>query len=96
MSVSFDLELGEAIRTAAEEESLSVSAWLAEAARARLKNKLLGEAMDAWKAKYGDITEEELEEARADFALARKMAHEKREREREQGRKKEARRGARP
>ena len=85
MSVYFDLELGEAIRKAADEASLSVSAWLAQAAQARLKHKALGEFIAAWEEEFGEITDEELEEARADFARAKEMA-----------RKKAARRDARP
>jgi hypothetical protein len=43
MSVSFDLELGEAIRAAASDASQSVSAWLAQAARDRLRLEALGQ-----------------------------------------------------
>ena len=63
MSVSFDLELGSAIRTSAEESSLSVSAWLAEAARAQLRRKALGDAVAAWERKYGRLSEQEVKAA---------------------------------
>lgn len=63
MSVSFDLELGEAIRTSAAEGNQSVSAWLAEAARDRLRLEALGEAVDAWEGEYGPLTDAEVAEA---------------------------------
>lgn len=65
MSVSFDLELGEAIRASAAAEKKSVSAWLAEAARDRLRLDAMGEAIQAWEAKFGALTEAELAEAEA-------------------------------
>ena len=64
LSVSFEPELGEAIRAAAEAEDASVSAWLAEAARDRLRNLALGVALDELIAESG-LTEEELAEAGA-------------------------------
>lgn len=64
LSVSFEPELGEAIRAAAEAEDATVSAWLAEAARDRLRNLALGVALDELIAESG-LTEEELAEAGA-------------------------------
>lgn len=63
MSVSFDLELGEAIRTSAAGGRQSVSAWLAEAARDRLRLGALGEAVTAWEQEFGPLTEAELADA---------------------------------
>ena len=63
MSVSFDLELGEAIRNSAEEGNQSVSAWLAEAARDRLRLEALGEAVSTWEEKFGPLTDAEVAEA---------------------------------
>ena len=63
MSVSFDLELGEAIRTSASSAKESVSAWLAQAARDRLRLEALGEAVAAWEAEHGRLTEAEVAEA---------------------------------
>lgn len=65
MSVSFDLELGEAIRTSAAEGNQSVSAWLAEAARDRLRLEALGEAISAWEQEFGALTDAEIAEAEA-------------------------------
>ena len=42
---------------------MSLSAWFAEAAEERLRNYLLGKALDAWQAEDGPFTEEEMEEA---------------------------------
>lgn len=63
MSVSFDLELGEAIRTSALATDRSVSAWLAEAARDRLRLEALGEAVTAWEEKFGSLTDTEVQQA---------------------------------
>jgi hypothetical protein len=65
LSVSFEPELGEAIREAAEAEDATVSAWLAEAARDRLRNLALGVALDELIAETG-LTEEELAAAGAE------------------------------
>jgi len=63
MSVSFDLTLGAAIREAAERGDSSVSAWLAEAARDRLRNEALAVALRSWEAEFGSLTDEELDAA---------------------------------
>ena len=67
LSVSFELELGEAIRTSAVHAGQSVSAWLAEAARDRLRLEALGGAVAAWEERYGPLTDAEV--ARAESAL---------------------------
>ena len=63
MSVSFDLELGEAIRSSAAGEGRSVSAWLAEAARDRLRLVALGVAVAAWEEQFGALSAAEVAEA---------------------------------
>lgn len=63
MSVSFDLELGAAIRTAAHGTKSSVSAWLAEAARDRLRSEELGHAVSSWEREFGPLTEAEIAKA---------------------------------
>lgn len=65
MSVSFDLELGEAIRSSAAGRNQSVSAWLAEAARGHLRLEALGQAVSAWEARFGALTDVEVAEAEA-------------------------------
>lgn len=70
MSVSFELELGEAIRTSALGAGRSVSAWLAEAARDRLRLEALGQAVDAWEQEHGVLSDAELARAHADLDRA--------------------------
>lgn len=65
LSVSFEPELGDAIREAAAAEGATVSAWLAQAARARLRNLALGVALDEIIAETG-YSEEELMAAAAE------------------------------
>ena len=72
MSISFAPELGDAVRDAAERAGMSLSAWLAEAAQAKLraeedeqeahKRRMrgLGEFLDEWEAEHGAFTEAEL------------------------------------
>lgn len=67
MSVSFDLELGEAIRVAAHDSGQSVSAWLAEAARDRLRLEALEQAVASWEQEFGPLTDTEI--AHADRVL---------------------------
>jgi hypothetical protein len=62
LSVSFDPELAEAVKQAAEEEDETVSAWLAEAARQRVRNLLLGKFVAEMMEEHG-WTEADLEAA---------------------------------
>ncbi|MGQ0680485.1 MAG: hypothetical protein ACT4OM_12670 [Actinomycetota bacterium] len=73
MSVSFDLALGEAIRGSAARAGQSVSAWLGEAARDRLRLAALGEAMVAWKAEYGPLTQAEVASAEIELDNASRL-----------------------
>ena len=70
MSVSFDLELGEAIKVSATGSGRSVSAWLADAARDRLRLESLGQAVAAWEQEFGPLTDPEV--ANADRLLDRR------------------------
>lgn len=70
LSVALDPALGAAVREAAAAKSTSVSAWLARAAENQLRNQRLGEALDAWEAEDGPLTEEELAAARQRVADA--------------------------
>jgi hypothetical protein len=69
LSVSFDPDLGDAIRTAAKRSGGSVSRWLAEAAAAKLRAEALSEFLDAWEAEHGPLTAEELATATAELGL---------------------------
>jgi hypothetical protein len=78
MSVSFDLKLGAAIKKSAARSSLSVSAWLAEAARDRLRRQALGEAIETWETTHGTLTEAELADAERQLDRAAKRRTKKR------------------
>lgn len=62
-SVTMDPELGRSVRDAAARAGVSVSQWLGTAAADRLRNDLLGAALDAWEAEDGPFTEAELNAA---------------------------------
>jgi len=70
-SVTMDPELGAAVRGAAERAGLSVSGWLAQAAADRLRNDLLGVALDAWEAEDGPFGDDELDAAAATLGITR-------------------------
>jgi hypothetical protein len=63
LSVALDAELGTAVRQAAAEAGMSVSAWVGAAAADRIRNELLGAALDAYEADMGAFSDEELDEA---------------------------------
>lgn len=69
-SVTMPPELGEGVRQAAARQGTSVSAWLSEAAADRLRNELLGAALDAWESEDGPFTEAELDAAASRLGLA--------------------------
>lgn len=64
-SVTMPPELGNAVRKAAAREGASVSTWLSEAAADKIRNELLGAALDAWEAENGPFSDEELNAAAA-------------------------------
>lgn len=72
MSISMSPELGDGVRLAAEREGLSVSAWLAEAAAARLRSQALATLLAEWQSKHGKITPRELAKARVELGYARR------------------------
>lgn len=49
-----------------------MSTWLVAAAAQRLRNDLLGEALDRWEAEDGPFSDEELDAAAAALGAARK------------------------
>lgn len=71
LSISLDHQLGDEVRVAAERAGVSVSAWLAGAAAARLRKQALAEFLSSWQAKHGKITAAELATARAELDRAR-------------------------
>jgi hypothetical protein len=62
-SVTMPPDLGEGVRQAAARQGIS------EAAADRLRNELLGAALDDWEAEDGTFTEAELHEAAARLGL---------------------------
>jgi hypothetical protein len=71
MSISMDPQLGDDVRSAAERAGVSVSAWLADAAAARLRKQALSDFLATWQAKHGKITAKELSKARAELGYTR-------------------------
>lgn len=69
-SVTMPPELGEGVRRAAARQGTSVSTWLTEAAADKLRNELLGAALDQWEAEDGPFTQAELDEAASRLGLA--------------------------
>jgi hypothetical protein len=65
LSVSFEAELGDAVRAAAKRSGAGISGWLAQAATARLRADALSEFLDDWEAQHGPLTDEELATAAA-------------------------------
>jgi hypothetical protein len=63
ISITMDPELGTSVREAAARSGSSVSAWLAAAAADRLRNELLGAALDAWEAESTPFSDKELDAA---------------------------------
>ncbi len=68
MTVSIEAELASAVREAAEADSQTLSAWLADAARQRLAVRGLAGIIAEWETIHGDFTEDELGAARTHLA----------------------------
>jgi hypothetical protein len=67
LSVSFAPDLGDAVRDAARDKGASLSAWLAEAAAAKLREQALADYLEEWEKQHGELTSEELAKAAADL-----------------------------
>ena len=65
-------DLGAAVRNAAERAGTSVSGWLAAAAADRLRNDLLGAALDAWEDEDGPFSDDELDQAARTLGVPRR------------------------
>lgn len=72
LSVTMPPEVGAAVRDAAAREGSSVSNWLTAAAAQRLRNELLGAALDHWEAEQGPFSSEELNAAAAALSTKRR------------------------
>ena len=75
MSISLEGELADAVRAAARKAGKGLSAWVAEAAMAKLRNEGLRELLDEWEVEHGPITVEELARAEKELGLRRKRQH---------------------
>lgn len=69
MSISFDPELGDAVRAAAAEVGKPLSSWLAEAAAAKLRAEALARFLDDWEADHGVLTAAEIARAERELGL---------------------------
>jgi hypothetical protein len=63
LSITLEPSLGAAVRKAAKRAGLSVSAWIAEATAARIRNVALRDALDAWDEEDGALTANEVQAA---------------------------------
>lgn len=69
LSVSFDPDLGDAVRDAAKRGGRGLSGWLAEAAQAKLRSEALGDFLDGWEAEHGVLRGDQLAAAAAELRL---------------------------
>jgi hypothetical protein len=70
LSVSFAPEVGDAVREAAHARGSSISAWLEDAAAAKLRSQALAEYLREWEAVHGALSEDELARAAAELGVA--------------------------
>ena len=70
LSISFEPELGDAVRSAAGKAGKPVSSWLAEAAVSKLRAEALAEFLSGWQAEHGALTAEEIGRAERELGLA--------------------------
>ena len=71
-TISMDPELRDQIDAAAASAGVSFSAWLADAARQRLRKERLLGLIAEWEAEHGEITEDEAASARAELGIDRR------------------------
>lgn len=64
ITISLDGDLAEALRQAAAEDNVNVSAWVAGSLQDRLRSRGLAAVIADWEAEHGAFTEAELDEAR--------------------------------
>ena len=70
LSISFEPELGDAVRSAAAQAGKPVSAWLAEAAAGKLRAGALAEFLTGWEAGHGVLTAGESARAERELGVA--------------------------
>ena len=64
ITISLDKQLAEALRQAAAEDAVNVSAWVADSLQDSLKSRGMTAVIADWEAEHGAFTEAELDEAR--------------------------------
>jgi hypothetical protein len=64
LAITVDPDVHEGIMRAAEEDGVSVSAWMTEAARRALLVRDGLRAVQEWEAEHGPLTDEEMDAAR--------------------------------
>jgi hypothetical protein len=69
LSISFEPELGDAVRSAAAQAGKPVSSWLAEAAASKLRADALAEFLASWETEHGALTAEEITRAEQELGL---------------------------
>lgn len=74
LSISFDPDLGDAVRGAARHRGSSLSAWLSEAATAKLRAEALADYLEEWEAEHGPLTADELASAAAELGVSPQVA----------------------
>jgi hypothetical protein len=72
LSITLNPQLGAAARKAAKRAGMSLSAWIAEATADRVRNEMLGHALDRWEEEDGAFTTGELAAAAEALGLTRK------------------------
>jgi len=70
LSISFDPELGDAVRSAAAQAGKPLSSWLAEAAASKLRAEALTDFLAGWEAEHGVLTADEIARAERELGLA--------------------------
>ncbi len=70
LSVSFEPDLGDAVRSAAAQAGKPVSSWLAEAAASKLRAEALADFLANWEAEHGVLTTEDVARAERELGLA--------------------------
>jgi hypothetical protein len=69
LSVSFEPDLGDAVRSAAAQAGKPLSSWLAEAAASKLRAEAMADFLASWEAEHGVLTAEEVARAERELGL---------------------------
>jgi hypothetical protein len=70
LSVSFEPDLGDAVRAAAAQAGKPVSSWLAEAAASKLRAEALADFLAGWESEHGVLTAAEIARAERELGVA--------------------------